>query len=199
MTKFYLIRHGNSMAGESIPGRLPGVSLSDDGRRQIKVLAEKLAVGSVDHICASPLERTRQSADIIAHRLNKPIEFVEDLIEIEFGAWTGKQFTELKGDPKWKQWHQFRSGARIPGGEMVIEVQARMVNQIERLRQQFSNGNVVVVSHGDPIRSIICHFAGISIDNMLKIRVDTASLTVLLIDDCWAEFMCINYTEAPPL
>jgi broad specificity phosphatase PhoE len=194
MTKFLLIRHGHSTAGESIPGRTPAVPLSQDGIRQARILAEKLVNLHVDYIYASPLDRTKQTAEIIAQQIKKPVELIPELMEIDFGEWTGKTFKELDGNKKWHLWHSFRTGTRIPGGELSVQVQARMVSVIEDLTNRHADKTVAVVSHGDPIRSVICHYAGISIDNMLKIRIDTASLTIFQIDQYWAEFVCINTT-----
>ncbi len=198
MTQFLLIRHGNTTAGESIPGRSPGVYLSEHGVGQVQRLAERLAGIPIDLICASPLERTRQTAEIIAEKLGQQVEFIDDLIEIEFGDWTNHTFSELEGDMKWTHWHSFRTGTRIPNGEMMIEVQARMAAQVEKLRRRIPDGTIALISHGDPIRSLICHYAGLPIDYMLRVRMDTASLTVLHLGEFWAEFACINVTEELP-
>ena len=109
MTTFLLVRHGNSTAGESIPGRLKGVHLSDSGREQVELLAERLASVNCDAIVASPLERTSETAEKIAERMGKTVKYNDALQEIDFGEWVGMRFDELEGMPAWHLWHAFRS------------------------------------------------------------------------------------------
>jgi probable phosphoglycerate mutase len=192
MTTFLLVRHGNSTAGESIPGRLNGVHLSDSGREQVELLAERLASMNCDAIVASPLERTRETAEKIAERMAKTVKYSDALLEIDFGEWVGMRFDELEGTPAWHLWHAFRSGTRIPGGEIIGEVQARMVSQVEQLYKEHPDGTVIVVSHGDPIRSLIAYYIGLPLDQMLRIRIDTASVSTLIITHYGAELIGLN-------
>ena len=86
MTVFYLLRHGEPTVFGRINGRLPGVGLSAKGRAEIAAVAERLAGGKIDAIYASPLQRTRETAEILADRLGLPIQYREDVIELDFGA-----------------------------------------------------------------------------------------------------------------
>src|SRR5206468_1020258 len=83
----------------------------------------RLAGEPVAAIYASPLQRTRESAEIVAARLQLPIEFRDDVIELDFGEWTGSTFDAIRADPRWEAWRTQRSIARIPGGESMREVQ----------------------------------------------------------------------------
>ena len=69
-------------------GRMDGVPLGELGRREAERAAERLAGEAVSAIYASPLQRTRETAEIIGERLGLPIEPAPDLVELDFGDWT---------------------------------------------------------------------------------------------------------------
>ncbi|MGE5682327.1 MAG: histidine phosphatase family protein [Bacillota bacterium] len=181
MTNFLLIRHGNSIAAEFAPGRMNSIHLSDEGIKQAEKLAEKIAAYKIDMILSSPLDRTKETAEIIAAKFGKKVEFLENLLELDLGEWTGKSFKELEQTEKWHQYHSLRSVTRIPSGELFIEVQFRMISQIQKLAESYKDKTVIIVSHGDPIRSIITYFSGIPIDLSTRIHIDTASVSMISI------------------
>ncbi|MGE5457806.1 MAG: histidine phosphatase family protein [Methanococcaceae archaeon] len=200
MITFLLIRHGDTMAGNTVPGRKPGVHLSSNGLKQAAQIAELLKDVPIKHICCSPLDRTLETAGPISESHGLVLEINPGLLEIDFGDWTGKSFQELESIYEWKLFHIFRSGTRIPNGEMMIEIQQRMVTEIEKLRERFKSGIIAVVSHGDPIKTLIAHYAGIPLDYVLRVRIDTASVSVIKIDDFGAELRCLNFSDhLPPL
>ncbi|MCU7492070.1 MAG: histidine phosphatase family protein [Bacteroidota bacterium] len=198
MTTFYLMRHGNTTAGDTIPGRLPGVHLSDNGRQQALRLADMLAGVPFDVIFSSPLERTRETAEPLCKHLKKDPVILDDIIEIDFGDWTGKSFSELEPDEKWKQFHTFRSGTRPPKGELMADVQKRMVDRLESLRHEYPQGTLALFSHGDPIKVAIAHYAGIPLDFILRIKINTGSFSVISIDDWGPKIHCLNQTGELP-
>jgi probable phosphoglycerate mutase len=198
MTTFYLIRHGNTEVGDRIVGRRTGVHLSGSGRRQADELAGRLEEIRFSAAYCSPRERTQETAMPLSARRGISPAVLEELDEIEFGEWTGKTFEDLERVREWKLFHTFRSAIRPPGGELMVEVQSRMVRAVERLRREFPGGVVALVSHGDPLRSVIGYYAGIPLDLMLRVTVDTASVSVLTVNDYGAVFLCINATGGVP-
>ncbi|MGE5681579.1 MAG: histidine phosphatase family protein [Bacillota bacterium] len=198
MTTFYLIRHGNTTAGSKISGRDRGYHLSENGQQQAKNLGERLANVKFDAIYCSPMERTMETAKAVAEKHNLEPQVLEKIIEVDFGDWTGKTFDELEKDQKWKLFHIFRSGTRAPNGEHMIEIQMRMVTEIERLRQLHPDGTVAIVSHGDPIRTAIVYYAGMPMDFMLRLNISTASVSIITVDDWGPQIQCINDTDEIP-
>src|SRR3954452_19076289 len=131
MAVLHLLRHGtHNLGGGVLAGRMPGVGLTERGRAEIAAAAERFADENIAALYASPLQRTRESAEIVSERLGLPIEFRDDLIELDFGEWTGTTFNAIRGDPRWHPWNQRRSLARIPGGETMRAVQFRAVEAI---------------------------------------------------------------------
>ncbi|HEV2097677.1 MAG TPA: histidine phosphatase family protein, partial [Stellaceae bacterium] len=142
MTVFHLVRHGEHvLAGKVLAGRTPGVGLSERGRAEIAAVAERLAGDSIAALYSSPLQRTRESAEIVAARLGLPIAFHDDLIELDFGEWTGSTFDQIRADPRWLPWSTQRSLAQIPGGESMREVQRRMVEAMIEIGARHPDDN----------------------------------------------------------
>jgi broad specificity phosphatase PhoE len=195
---FLLIRHGhNDSIGHRIVGRSSGIGLNRRGQEEAEILATRLAGIPLEAIYSSPLERCQETALPTSRRLGLPIQTLEALYEIDFGDWTGLSFAQLNKLSRWRQFNTFRSGTRIPGGELMAEVQARMVGGIEELRRQNPDGVMALFSHGDPIKTAIAHYAGFPLDLMLRYEISVASISIVDIRDSGPRILCINHTGAP--
>jgi probable phosphoglycerate mutase len=193
MTTFYLIRHAtNDSIGVSIPGRTPGLGLNAEGRRQAERLATRLAGEPIRLIVSSPLERAVETAIPLARKLNLDIEISDGLQEVDFGDWSRQTLEQLNSVPAWNNWNSFRSGHRVPNGEMMVDVQARMVAELHRLRAEYPNDGIAVFSHGDPIRSVLAYYMGIPLDLLQRIEVNPAGLSILAMDDYAPKILCLN-------
>jgi probable phosphomutase (TIGR03848 family) len=193
MTVFHLLRHGeHNVQGKICAGRMPGVVLSERGRMEAEGAARRLVGTGVAAIYASPLERTRETAEIVGHRLSLPATILDDLVELDFGEWTGKTFDEVRQDPRWPIWASHRSLSCIPGGETMREVQRRVVEAIMQMREQHPDDTVVVVSHGDVIRAALVFALGMPLDFYARIEVATASLSTVRIDAAGIRVIAVN-------
>jgi probable phosphoglycerate mutase len=176
----YLIRHGsNPTIGRLVAGWTPGVHLDELGIVQAQCVAESLAESGIAAVYSSPLERAVETAAPIAARLGVQLSIHESLGEIRYGEWTGRTLFELDRDPRWAFYQSHRGVARIPGGESMLEVQARMVGEIESLARRHADRSFAVVSHGDVIRLAIVHALGCGIDSIRRFDVDPASVSKL--------------------
>lgn len=194
MTVIHLVRHADhDWVGRGLAGRMD-TPLNAAGRAQAERLGRWYAGKRVAALWASPLPRTQQTAEPIARALNLPIRSADDLVEVEFGAWTGRDFTDLDGDPDWRRWNGARSLAQPPGGETIPEVQARMVGFISRLCADDPEGIHVLVGHGDPIRAALAYYLGVAVDLFLRIEVSPASISVLAIDGWTPKVLRLNQT-----
>jgi probable phosphomutase (TIGR03848 family) len=193
MTVFHLLRHGeHNVQGKICAGRMPGVVLSERGRAEAEAAARRLAGLDIAAIYASPLERTRETAEIVGRRLALPVTTLDDLAELDFGEWTGKTFDEVRKDPRWPAWASHRSLSCIPGGETMREVQRRVVEAIMEMREQHPSEAVVVVSHGDVIRAALVFALGMPLDFYGRIEVATASLSTMRIDATGVRVIAVN-------
>ncbi|ABK15939.1 histidine phosphatase family protein [Syntrophobacter fumaroxidans] len=196
MSRILLIRHAHTdMIGVALSGRMPGVCLSNRGREQAERLAADFVQVPLDVICSSPLERTLETAQAISGTTGAPVEIRDGLIEIDYGEWTGWKLTDLMTDEQWRMFRSFHGGMRIPGGEHIDEVRVRMVGEVEELQRRFPTGVVALVSHADPIRAVLAHYAGIPPELSHRVTISLASVSVLAMNDGPPRILCINRTE----
>lgn len=123
----------------------------------------------------------------------------EDLNEARFGGWEGKTFDELNHDPEWSRFNIARSTLRPPGGDLMIETQLRMTQEIERLRAAHEGGIVAVVSHADPLRALLAHYLGSPLDLLSRFDIGLASITIVRFFETLPSVSCMNYTGELPL
>jgi broad specificity phosphatase PhoE len=179
-TTVLLIRHAHTHAlGRSLSGRGDGVPLSNEGRTQADRLGRALASCPLAAIYTSPLDRAVQTAEALRRYQTVPVRHATELLEIDFGAWTGKTFVELKQDPAWQRFNTVRSAASIPDGEVLATVQARIVMLVSRLSARHQGNSIALVSHADVVRCALLHYVGATLDEYARFEVAPASVTAL--------------------
>lgn len=189
----HLVRHAaHADLGQRLSGRTPHVPLSAAGLAQAARLGLRLACEKIAAIHSSPLERARATAAAIAARLGIGIEVAPALNEVDFGRWTGQRFDELHGDPEWTRWNERRASACPPQGETMAAAQSRAVTHVERVAAAHSGQSIVLVSHCDTIRTVIAHYLGLSLDNLLRFDIDPASISSLLVGPWGGRVVCLN-------
>jgi probable phosphoglycerate mutase len=202
----FLVRHAaHDRVDRVLCGRMPGVGLGEAGRRQAEALARRFAApgsgGGVDAVWTSPLQRARETAEPIAARLGLRARASDALCEIDFGAWTGRAFDDLRDDPRWRRWNEARgSGARPPGGESMAEAQARAMAEVERARAEHPDGAVALVSHGDVIKAVLAGVLGLSLDAHARFEISPGSVSALAVWDGGGKVLSMNEAAAvaPP-
>jgi probable phosphoglycerate mutase len=221
-----LVRHGaTTTTGVELPGRAPGLHLSETGHDQAEKIAARIAalagrsptgpdegaagdgrddgrrgragaVPTVTAVYASPLERTRETAAPIARLLGHNVAVDDGLVELDVGDWTG---LELKAARKRKEWttiQRYPSGFTFPGGESFVAMQARMSATLERLRAAHPGETIVAVSHADPIRAAVAHAMGTHLDLFQRVVVSPCSLTAIAYGDEGPTVLTVNDTGA---
>ncbi len=178
MNRLLLVRHAvTEHTGARLSGWLPGVHLSDKGRDQAKKLAERLADVPVDALYASPLERCQETAAAIAEVKGLQVTTLVEVGEVRYGDWTGREVAELAKQDLWWLLMAHPSGARFPGGESLLEMQARAVAAVERLRAAHPKQTVAVCSHADPIKAVVAQYLGLHLDLFQRLEISPASVT----------------------
>lgn len=193
MTTVMLIRHATTdAAGVTLAGRSHGVHLNARGRREAGELPARLVHAMPQAIYSSPIERALETAAPMAAEYGTVVDARQGLTEVDFGEWTGCRIGALSGDPVWRRFNSDRSGTRIPGGESMLEVQARVVSQLDELRRANDRRTVAVVTHADVIRAALAHYGAMSLEACLRFDVQPASITILLLADYQPVIALVN-------
>ena len=163
--RFYGFRHGESQANvEGIIVSDPSIGtvrygLSDSGRLQVAENAERLDVTSDAVVISSDFLRTRQTAEIICAALGcAAVRFDRRLRERFFGKWEGQCY--LHYSDTWQQ-DEVDPDQEEGGSESANAVRRRMVDAVLDLDQEFSGRDIILVSHGDPLRMLQTAFEGL--------------------------------------
>ncbi len=179
------IRHGQTTwnVEHRLPGQLPGVTLNDAGRKQAARLADALHILPISAIISSPLERARDTAEIIAQGRGLSVQLEPDLMDTNVGNWAGKVYDELsKNDPAWKTF--VRDPTVAPEGvETFPQVQQRVVAAVERWRTRENIGAYpAFVAHADIIKLLIAHYTGLEAGRAGSLFIDNASVSLVELD-----------------
>lgn len=187
-TTIVLVRHG--VTAHTVDKRFSGglasanPPLSEEGRAQVRATAEWLAplAEGIDAVVASPVRRTRESAEIVAEVLGKPAPALEPgFAEMEFGAWDGLTFREVAERHRADLDAWLGSLDAVPGvtGESFRTVDARVLAGLERTLETHAGGTVVVVSHVTPIKALVARALGAPLDAVFRMELTPASVTVI--------------------
>jgi phosphoserine phosphatase len=194
-----LMRHGET-AWNRI-GRVMGqhpVELDAEGRAQVEKSVPFARLIKPEFIVSSPLARARQSADIIAAGLGG-MEVLEEqeLEEVHYGRWAGMVFDELVDDPEYARYREHPLTTPTPGGETIGQVQERGVRAIRRTVEAHPGKRILFVSHGDIIRTVLCHFVGAELEHFRRIRIDNATFSAVQLIGDFAEVKFLNLLPDP--
>ena len=190
------VRHGQTpTTGKVLPGRAPGLHLSDEGHRQAAAVAERIAeLKQVDAIYASPLERARETAAPIGKARGLKVHVDRGLLECDFGEWTGGELKDLGKLPEWQTVQRYPSGFHFPGGESFTAMQTRIVDTVGRLRERHPGGVIVAVSHADPIKAAVAQAMGTHLDLFQRIVISTCSVTAIAYGSTGPVVLTVNST-----
>jgi probable phosphoglycerate mutase len=180
-TLVLLVRHGQTpTTGRLLPGRAPGLHLSDDGRQQAEAVAQRIKrLERVAAVYASPLERARETALPIARARGLALRIERGLVELDVGQWTGSRLDRVSKRPEWQTVQRHPSGFRFPEGESFTEMQTRMTGTLARLVERHRGATVVAVSHADPIKAALAWALGMHLDLFQRLAIAPGSVTTI--------------------
>jgi len=180
-----LIRHGRTAANVDgiLAGRLPGVTLDEVGRETASCLRERLGGITIAQVVTSPLERTRETTQLIFDSAI-PVAVEDRIVECDYGDWSGRALKELVLEDLWSVVQKQPDEMIFPGGEAMLDMSIRAAAAVrewdEKLSAEFGK-NVVwaAVSHGDVIKAICADALGLPLAKFQKILIDPASVSVI--------------------
>ena len=163
VTRVFLVRHGATIL--SAEDRFAGetdVLLSDEGRRQTLALANRLRRESISAIYASPMKRTRETAEVLAAPHGIPVVIRDGLREISHGRWEGKSRSEVEEQfpDEYLCWQEDPFSFAPAGGETGLAVTARALPDLLAIVAENQGRCALIVSHKATIRLLISNVLG---------------------------------------
>ncbi|MBM6400545.1 histidine phosphatase family protein [Phycicoccus sonneratiae] len=138
-----------------------GGSLTATGRAQARALGDRLRDEHVARVWCSPLSRAVETAEIAAGVLGVDVVVREGLREYGVGAIAGTSTDEASAiGPVFEAWLGGDDTARIPGGERVADVVARVRAVLEEVADAHRGETVLVVSHGGAVMATVPELVG---------------------------------------
>ena len=184
MTRVFLVRHGETTL--SVEDRFAGstdVPLGDAGRAQAQRLAARLAPDPIAAIYSSPLQRTVETATILAQPHHLAVATRDGLREIEHGHWEGLRRSEVESmyPQEYAAWEEDPLTVAPAGGECGAHVIARAMPVIQEIVIAHRDQCVLVVSHKATIRLVIASLLGFD-PRGYRDRLDQAPACLNIVD-----------------
>jgi broad specificity phosphatase PhoE len=165
--KFSCLRHGEIESNlKKIYAGRSAEPLTPRGRRQAEVAARQLSSRDIDAIYCSPLQRTRETAEIIGSFLGITPRAAPGFIELKMGPWEGKseEFVSREFPQAWQVWNTRPAELALPGRETLEELQGRVLSGIEKLKRASRGKNLLIVTHVAIIRVLLLHVQGLHLN-----------------------------------
>ena len=182
MTKLILVRHGRTVWNDGLryQGHLD-IELSELGHVQARQTAACLKNITLDAAYTSDLRRCHDTAAAILADRAVPLAARSDLRETHYGQWQGLTYAEVR--QRYPYILQMRVqdpiGYAAPGGETVGQMTARVCAAIEEIAAKHDGGSVLVVTHGGPLRAVVCDLLAVEPRRGWRIMVENCSVTVI--------------------
>jgi probable phosphoglycerate mutase len=199
MPTFLLIRHGENeyVAKGRLAGRLPGVHLNENGKKQADAVAKAFAKAPIKAVYSSPMERCMETAQPLAAVLDLEIVPRVGLIEVDFGEWQDKTLKQLRRRKLWKVVQANPSRMQFPGGETFANAQQRIVQDVETLTQEHGPKDLIACfSHSDLIKLVVSYYLGQPVDLFQRIMIAPASISTLHLGNMGAQIINVNHSAA---
>ncbi len=183
MTEIYLIRHAQAEGNRFriMQGHWDG-GVSEQGRRQIELLSERLRGLSFDAVYSSDLYRACLTASAVFRPLGLPLRTDPALREINVGPWERQFFGNLLHDQPESARTFLSDPARwqLPGAETFSQVTERALPVLEAIARRHEGGRAAVVSHGVTIRCVLARILGLGLRDRERLpMLLNTSVTVL--------------------
>ena len=163
----YFLRHGQTALSRAdvFCGSGLDPELTAEGTEMAQALADAYRATDWSAVYTSSLQRTIQTARPLCDALGLEIEVRDDLKEIGYGKWEGQTRETVTRDYRddYLSWLADPAWHAPTEGELAVTIAHRALRVIEEIKQRFSTGNILVVSHKATIRIILCSLLGIDV------------------------------------
>lgn len=173
-TAYSLEKRFSGAGGADLP-------LADVGVAQAQALAAEISArGGVDAIIASPLLRTRQTANIVAAITEAPVETHDGLVECAFGEWDGLTFAEVN-ERRPEQMRAWLASTDVapPGGESFVQCRDRVDAARREILTAHAGTRIAVIAHVTPIKLIVGICVDAPLASLYRMELAPCSLTTI--------------------
>ena len=194
------LRHGQAENNTKriLAGRTEGVPLTKTGVEQAERIAKYLKHMDISAIYSSPIERASNTAKIVADYNSLNYKLDDRLIEIEMGKFTRMNYDDMfakYGNVFLKFYENDPIIAKCEV-ETFAEVQKRVIDMVEYIVKKHKNQNVVLVTHMDPIKSMLSTIMDLKPKTLFELIIANASLTIVKEQDEKFYLSAINAMSA---
>jgi len=181
--KLYLLRHGETAYSRTggYCGDLDS-DLTANGEKMAIAFAKAHQAIAWDAVFVSPMKRTIATAKPLCEAIGMEMQFRNGLRELRYGKWEGltNEFVKENYSEDYLRWLTEPAWNPPTGGETAVQLASRASLAIAEIQEQYSSGNVLVVSHKATIRVILCNLLGIDLGRYRdRIDVPAASLSIV--------------------
>ena len=200
MPRYVLIRHGESVwNGERRIQGNQDPALSSRGRRQADLLVAGLTdrlSKSVAAVYTSPLRRAAETAERIAGAFGFPIVPEPDIREMRLGRWEGMTVAEIQTafPGTYERWLADPQTHPAPEGERLEVFGRRVTAAFDRMRAAHPGADLILVSHGGPIKALVCYVLGLDVRWLFRIKQDNTAVTAIEVDEATRRVVLLNDT-----
>ncbi len=168
----YVARHGQSVF--NLQNKVCGITdveLTDKGFEQAKKLADLIHSENIDLILTSPLKRAFDTSKIISERCNIPIQIETMLIEQNYGVYEGVDRSDENFLANKRQF-----AFKYPNGESQMQVASRVYTLLDRLKNNYPDKSILLLSHGGVCRIIRTYFEDMTNDEFFSYTLGNCEL-----------------------
>lgn len=191
----YLVRHGETAHNRDGLGLgRADIPLTEHGVAQGEAVAARLEKEPIVRVLTSPLQRAATFGRLIAARRGVAAEERDELLELDVGLTEGMQFPDIRA--KYPDFLRAWAGpdghlARMPGGESLLDVDARLGRLLDELAVDAAPA-VALVSHNFVLRLVLCRLLGLGPAAFRSVTVDLASVSAMQRDGQRSSALYIN-------
>ncbi len=196
MSLILFLRHGQAKNNVEriLAGRSKGFPLTDVGVQQAQNIGEFLRPFNISKIYSSPIERAEQTANIVASKVGLDCIIDERLTEIEMGSFSGMHYDEMfsKYGNVFLKFYQGHPIVETNGIETFASVKKRILDMVSHCSQKYNNETILLVTHMDPIKSMISTILQPKPELLYEMIIRNASLTILKNEQSSFSMVAIN-------
>jgi len=190
------LRHAQAEnnAKRILAGRTEGVHLTKTGIEQAEQIAKYLKPFDISAIYSSPIERASHTAEIVAKNRSLEVVLDERLTEIDMGKFTRMNYDDMfaKYGNIFLKFYENDPVISEHEVETFPDVQKRVLDMVDHVLKKHKNENVILVTHMDPIKSMLAKVMNLLPETLFELIIENASLTIIKEQDKKFSLSAIN-------